>query len=146
MREILTEDPDFESSAHGSTLVKSLSQLQFIDSETNKLIWQGHEVERSFFGNGILDLDEKSVLEQDEMMQEAYNQLIKAFITAGIKYQLNSDQDPHRLIASSLLDEFYASEKCIWDDEQINSMWDFLSGMIECETLAPWLLVSKVSF
>ena len=142
MHDIHNEQRELSSSLSGKELFDNMNNLEFIDAEAKSLLWRGVGLEKTFFGEGMLH-DEFTYTEmtEDEDMHEMYGMFYKAMITAGIVYSQTPDADPQKILTNELANGF---SRIIGNPLDEYYMYDFLSGLIECETLAAWLLVSPI--
>jgi hypothetical protein len=142
MREIHNEQHELESSLDGDTLFQHLKDLTFLDDTTKKLLWRIPSLDRTFFGTGFL-LESTEYEDEDEVMQELYDLVIRAFMQASLLYQEPEyAQQPALDILAEQLG--HALNDIAGLDYSSSGIIKFLADLIECETLAAWLLVSRI--
>jgi len=144
MHEIHNEQRELKSSIDGQSLLLQLRSLTFLDIETRSLLWRSSSLKRTFFGYGLFDDLQDDLTTGDKEVDELLNYTIKAFLMAGITYKNNPEREPLIILAEHIKDIFtenIETTEIEFDDECVI---DFLAGLIECETLAAWLLVSEI--
>lgn len=144
MREIHNEQSDLESSLDGYEVFKEFKDRKYLDDESKTLLWKITHLERTFFGKGFIDEhlgDDQQSDENDEEVNELLNYSIKGFLIASLKYDKNKKQEPLEFLGNQISELFSEHAQIELDQEQ---MIDFLASLIECESLASWLLVSKL--
>ncbi len=141
-RELLLETPDFSFSVDGYTLTTCLDRFDFLDDECLELGRRASELDRTYFGENILEISND---ELDDKTRDLYNDFFKAMLSASISLVENPDSDPHELLIHQLLKHFYKIDSSSpYYYEHFKDGWHFLTSLIECETIASWLLVCEI--
>ena len=141
-RELLLEAPDFSFSVDGYALTICLDKFDFLDDECIELGRRASELDRTYFGENILEISND---ELDDKTRDLYNDFFKAMLSASVSLAENPETDPHELLIQKLLMNLYKIDTSSPDyDVCFKNVWYFLASLIECETIAPWLLVCEL--
>ena len=141
-RELLLETPDFSFSVEGYALGLCLNQFDFLDKECIELVRKANDLDRTYFGENILEINNHDL---DDETRVLYNDFFKAMLSASVSLAENPETDPHELLIQKLLMKFYKIDASSPDyDDYFKNGWHFLASLIECETIAPWLLVCEL--
>lgn len=140
MREIHNEPLDVTRCLDGAAILKEFQDKDFIDSKTLTLIWQCARLAKTCFGEGLIaEEHEKDGDEYDDPeISQLLNLLIRAFLTVSKNYDSTTSTSAVELIALEVQAVFREEELI---DMSLDQVYSVLAGLIDCETLAPWVLV-----
>jgi len=140
--EILNEEKEMESYATGYEMFHIFNQAPILNNDIKKLSWKLANVERTFFGEGYVgELLEKN---DDEGVDNIMAAVTKAFILASLRFNKspNNINQPLLMLAETLA-EIYEKDLDL-DVCPEYFLRSYLPLLIDCESLAPWLLVSEL--
>lgn len=141
MREIHNEQSDLTTSATGREVFDQLQKETDLDDVTQRLLWRSRQQARTFFGSwlneGVMDDDDE---DDNTELSEVKNNFYQAMLLSSLEFETSTDPYPHdrlvMMLQQTLLDGHHMGE---------DEVYHFLAGLIECETIAPWLLVCPVN-
>jgi len=142
MQAILNDDPNMEAYATGYEVFHNLRGSTFIDNELEKLLWKVAKKEKTFFGEGFIDEHFEHDNSDDEETEKFLMTIVKAFVLAGLQYDQEMTSQPIELLAD-IISELFEKEHDL-DRTSEELLTSFLPNLIECDSLASWLLVSQL--
>jgi len=144
MREIHNEQQDLTACADGQSVFHGFKNIDYLDDEARQLVWQIAAKKRTFFGVGFLDESIADLSEEDDDdLRSIINAYVKGFLKASIEYDETLHDKPINLLVEKLIETFAKVDGVILSDDSV--LMSLLYPLIECESLAAWLTVCKIS-
>ena len=140
MHAIHNEQQDLTTSLSGKEVYDALIEDNNLTMETQQLLWKVAKLERTFFGEGFSEIAGISDGEDEEFIKNL-NFVIKAFLTASLSYSTNPNKPALNILVECFI-ELGSEKNSLMNTEE--DVYLFLMGLIECESLAAWLLVCEL--
>lgn len=138
MREIHNEQSDLSSSASGSELFGELQKETDLTQDTLQLLWRCRNQQRTFCGNWVNnELTEEN--DENPEISALKNRFYQAMLLSGLEFDASPETDPHSMLVEHLKQAMFIDHPLTTEE-----VYTFLASLIECEIIAPWLLVCPV--
>jgi len=135
IREIHNEQADLTTSLDGNTLLTNFKDAPYIEETTKELLWRCGKLDRTYFGIGFFE--EHDDWDDDET-KDLLNYFIQAMLTSSLIYHTDNNQFPLDILVRQFGDILRTNTELDLSHEAI---YEFLGGLLDCESLAAWLLV-----